>query len=78
MEDREGEFSDTFNNYIGIVPIVSVKKPKDEITQKNIYSQFRKNYLSDLRKLLEAYFPPLKVLFLPAVQMTKYETEEFK
>jgi len=42
VEEREGEFSDTFRQYIGIVPIISVKKPKDKILQKDIYSQYRK------------------------------------
>ena len=78
VEEREGEFFETFRPYIGILPLVSVKKPKVNIIQKDIYSQYRKNYLVDLTKLIETYFPPLKVMFLPALQITKYETKNYK
>ncbi|CAI2374069.1 unnamed protein product [Moneuplotes crassus] len=77
-EERKGEFSDTFAPYIGIVPLISVKKPKEKIVQKDIYAQYRKNYLADLTKLIECYFPPLKVMFLDPLQVTKYETSNYK
>jgi len=45
---------------------------------KDVYSQFRKNYLSDLTALLETYFPPLKVIMLDPMQVTKYDMESSK
>lgn len=64
--------------YIGIMPIISVKKQKDTISTKDIYLQFRKNYLSDLTLLLEAYFPPLKVIMLDPMQVTKYDIQTYQ
>ena len=37
-----------------------------------MYGQFRKNYLSDMTKLIETYFPPLKVVMLDPLQITNY------
>lgn len=36
------------------------------------------NYLTDLTKLVETYFPPLKVRILPALQVSKYSPETFQ
>ena len=38
-----------------------------------MYSQFRKNYLSDMIKLIETYFPPLKVVMIDPLQITNYD-----
>lgn len=78
FEKRKGDPDKLVNQYIGILPILSVRKYKDNIKDKDVYSQYRKNYLSDLTKLVETYFPPLKVIILPAVQVTNYAVESTK
>lgn len=78
FEIRKEDPENLVPSYIGILPLISVKKPKYELKNKDIYSQYRKNYLSDLTKLVETYFPPLQVMMLPPMQVTKYDLETFK
>ena len=55
---------------IGVVPIISVKSFKETLTSKDLYSQYRKDYLNDMKTLIEAYFPPLKFKILDSLQIS--------
>lgn len=77
-EFRKDDPEKSVQPYIGIIPIITVKNPKEKITSKNIYAQYRKNYLTDLTKIFETYFPPLKIMMLAPMQITKFDLNDVK